>query len=358
MKLVRPNIVALTPYSSARTEFDGPGGIFLDANENSLGSPTGTAFNRYPDPLQKEVKRKIAEMEGCSPKNIFVGNGSDEAIDLLIRVFCRPGIDNIIVCPPTYGMYEVSAAINEAEVRFAPLTADFELDPAAIFKKADDRTRLVFLCSPNNPTGNSVDPQAVLRISRELYAVVVIDEAYIHFSSSGTLAGEIASQPNLVILRTFSKAWGLAGLRVGIALADERIVKVINKVKPPYNVSEAAQRELLAAIDNTVEVADMVAAIVKLRDRLAKSLAALNVVVRVYRSDANFLLVKMTDAVGAYRHLAADGIAVRDRSRVELCDGCLRITVGTKEENRRLVGSLERFEGQGSEDEKSAFHRP
>jgi len=340
-RLVRPAIARLQPYSSARDEFSGTANIFLDANENSLGSPTEERYNRYPDPYQRELKTKISGIENIPEDRIFVGNGSDEAIDLLFRVFCEPRKDNCIVCPPTYGMYEVSAGINDVEVRRVPLTPEFELDPDAIIGKADELTKLVFLCSPNNPTGNSLDRGDIVSIADALDAVIVVDEAYIHFSSSPSMVREIAGRPNIVVLRTFSKAWGLAGLRLGTAVCDSRIVALLNKVKPPYNISAAAQREALVAIANEKQVRLMVEEILALRSVLRSELAGLKLVEQVFPSDANFLLVKVPAPESVYKALLKKGIVVRDRSRVQLCEGCLRITVGTAEENSEVVAALD-----------------
>lgn len=338
--LVRPAIARLKPYSSAREEFTGTANVFLDANENSLGSPISTNYNRYPDPYQRELKRKIAGVENVQVERLFIGNGSDEAIDLLFRVFCEPRRDNVIVCPPTYGMYEVSAGINDVKVLHVPLSSGFELDADAVIEAADDNTKLVFICSPNNPTGNSMDREAILRIADEAGAIVVVDEAYIHFSSKESVENEIKSRPNIVVLRTFSKAWGLSGLRLGFAIADQRIVGLLNKVKPPYNVSGAAQREAVEAIGAAPRVKAMIDELLVLREELRESLEALRFVEQVFPSDANFLLVRVPEPTAVYRSLIGRGIVVRDRSRVVLCEGCLRITVGTREENSELLNAL------------------
>lgn len=338
--LVRPAIARLKPYSSARDEYSGAGRVFLDANENSLGSPTERQYNRYPDPYQRELKGRIAAIENVPVDSIFVGNGSDEVIDLLFRVFCEPGGDNCVICPPTYGMYEVSAAVNDVEARRAPLTPDFELDPGSILELADERTKLIFVCSPNNPTGNSMDRGAIAGIADSVNAIVVVDEAYIHFSSEPSLAREIEDRPNIVVLRTFSKAWGLAGLRLGFALADPRIVRLLNKVKPPYNVSEAAQREALDAIGNERSVRGMIEELLILRQDLRTRLAEIPLIEKIFPSDANFLLVRVPEPKRVYDLLLERGIVVRDRSRVELCEGCLRITVGTSGENTDLIEAL------------------
>jgi histidinol-phosphate aminotransferase len=341
--LVRENIKNLVPYSSARKEFAGDAQIFLDANENSFGSPIETNYNRYPDPLQIEIKRIVAEWNNLNHAQIFVGNGSDEAIDLLFRVFCRPGTDEIITTPPTYGMYEVSADINDARVKKVLLDADFQIAPERILAAIGENTKLIFLCSPNNPTGNSLRRDDVLKVAANFAGILVIDEAYAHFSSEKSFVADLKDFPNLVVLQTFSKAWGLAGLRVGLAFASAEIVAYLNKVKPPYNVSEIAQKTLLAALKNKKTVEKTVAEIVEERELLALQLKKLPFVTKVYPSDANFLLVKTDDANRIYHHLVEKKIIVRNRTNVELCAGCLRITVGTPEENRALLTSLENY---------------
>jgi histidinol-phosphate aminotransferase len=341
--LVRENIKRLTPYSSARKEFKGAAEIFLDANENSFGSPLSVDYHRYPDPLQTAIKEKVALINGLDAEEIFIGNGSDEAIDLLFRIFCEPGRDNVLICPPTYGMYEVSAGINDVAVKRANLTADFELDRAAIEALIDARTKLIFICSPNNPTGNSLRRGEILRLAGIFPGVVVVDEAYIHFSDQESLAGEIGDFPNLVVLQTFSKAWGLAGLRVGLAFADRAVIELFNKVKPPYNVSEIAQNAVLTALDNRDRVAETVGLIVEERAKLVENLGRLPFVRKIYPTDANFVLVKTDDAGRAYDFLLGEKIVVRNRSSVELCAGCLRITVGTPAENEALIDALKKF---------------
>ena len=342
--LVRENIKTMRPYSSARKEFSGLAEIFLDANENSFGSPLPENYNRYPDPLQSEIKRKVAELNGVQPSEIFVGNGSDEAIDLLFRIFCRPQIDNIVICPPTYGMYEVSAAINDVEVRRANLTTDFQLDFGAVQKVADENTKRVFICSPNNPTGNLMRRETILQIAKNFAGIVVVDEAYIHFSNEKTLVEERSDFANLVVLQTFSKAWGLAGLRVGLAFANEQMIKLFNKVKPPYNISQAAQELILKALCNESQISANIEAIVFERCALVNSLTELSFVGKIYPSDANFVLVKTDDADEIYKFLLNEKIVVRNRNNVELCAGCLRITVGTPEENTVLIGTLKKYE--------------
>lgn len=346
--LVRANVLNLVPYSSARKEFAGAGEVFLDANENSFGSPPLDAeFNRYPDPLQTEIKQTLAGWLDLEIDQIFVGNGSDEAIDLLFRVFCRPGKDEIIVAPPTYGMYEVSANINETAVKRVLLTEDFELDVEGILASVAANTKLIFLCSPNNPTGNSLRRADVLKIIENFDGIVVVDEAYIHFSHAPSFVAEIKNFPNLVVLQTFSKAWGLAGLRVGTAFAQNEIVRLLNKVKPPYNVSQIAQETLLAALQNKDAVQKIASEIRAQRAALAEKLNELAFVQKIYKSDANFLLIKMIDANAVYKFLVERGIIVRNRSNVELCANCLRVTIGTARENRILIDSLKSYGDSG-----------
>lgn len=342
--LVRENILRLAPYSSARNEFTGDASVFLDANENSFGSPLERDWSRYPDPLQVAIKQKLAALTELTPSQVFVGNGSDEAIDLLFRIFCRPGIDNIVICPPTYGVYEVAAGINDVAVRRANLTNKFDLDAQAVLAAVDDKTKLVFICSPNNPTGNLLSTSSIVEIVGNFGGITVVDEAYIHFSDQPSLCTEIKKFPNLVVLQTFSKAWGLAGLRVGCAFAREPIIDLMNKVKPPYNVSGVAQELVLKALNNGGCVDKTVDEIVRERVSLAEQLAQFRFVRKVFRSDANFLLVKVDDADGIYRALLEHGIVVRNRSRLELCEGCLRITVGTPDQNERLLEVLEEYE--------------
>ncbi|MEP6924907.1 MAG: histidinol-phosphate transaminase [Pyrinomonadaceae bacterium] len=342
--LVRLNIQKLKPYSSARQEFSGVGDVFLDANENSFGSPAlEQNFNRYPDPLQTEIKRKLAKRLDLSPNEIFVGNGSDEAIDLLFRVFCRPAMDQVIITPPTYGMYEVSANINDIAVKSVFLTEKFELNEKAVLDSVTQNTKLIFLCSPNNPTGNNLKRRAILEIAENFNGILVVDEAYIHFSSEKSLVGEIKNNPNLVVLQTFSKAWGMAGLRVGLALADAPVIEYLNKVKPPYNISEIAQKTLFESLENGEAVKEVVLEIIKERKGLSQKLIEFSFVLQIFPSDANFLLVKTTDANGIYRFLVEQGIIVRNRSNIELCEDCLRITIGTPEENRVLIKALENY---------------
>ncbi len=340
--LVRKNIKRLTPYSSARKEFSGTATVFLDANENSFGSPVGN-YNRYPDPLQHEIKSKSAALQGIKQAEIFVGNGSDEAIDLLFRVFCEPGVDNILICPPTYGMYQVSAEINDTAVKRANLTKDFQLDVEKINATIDENTKLLFICSPNNPTGNSLKRDDILSSAKKFNGIIVVDEAYIHFSNEESLVSEINNFPNLVVLQTFSKAWGLAGLRVGLAFANATIIELFNKVKPPYNVSQIAQEAILQAFENKSEVDKNISDLIFERKKLIENLRKLQIITNIYPTDANFVLIRTVDANIAYQHLINEGIVVRNRNNVEMCEGCLRITIGTPEENDKLMEALKKL---------------
>ena len=344
--LLRENIKKLVPYSSARDEFKGEAQVFLDANENSFGSPLTKWYNRYPDPLQKKVKQKLSEIKGVPVENIFLGNGSDECIDILLRAFCEPGKDNIVICPPTYGMYEVSANINDVQVKKVPLTSTFQLDLPAIEQAVDDHTKMIFVCSPNNPTGNSLNKADVEIILNNYFGLVVIDEAYINFSRFRSFTQELDEYPNICVLQTLSKAWGLAALRVGIAFASKPVIAVMNKIKPPYNINQCSQELTLQALNEVAQVNGMIQEIVNQRGELIKNLEQLPLVEKVHPSDANFLLVKVIDANGIYNYLLDKGIVVRDRSKVELCEGCLRITVGTPKENNELVTGLESYARQ------------
>lgn len=338
--LARENIRRLKPYSSARDEFTGAAEIYLDANENAFGSPIEQQLNRYPDPLQKALKEKIAQSRGINTEQIFLGTGSDEAIDLLFRIFCEPARDACIICPPTYGMYNVAADINDVVVKEVPLTVDFQLDVPGIQKAFDGTAKLIFICSPNNPTGNSMRREDILEIAGTFSGIVVVDEAYIDFSHARSLIEEIEHYPNLIVLQTFSKAWGLAAARVGMALADEKIIRLFNRTKPPYNVSSLAQNAVLEALNNETQVKGWIALITKQRVTLSDALKLLEIVEKIYPSDANFLLVKVADAAAAYQFLLDENIVVRDRSNIKMCEGCLRITVGTPGENERLISAL------------------
>jgi histidinol-phosphate aminotransferase len=338
--LIRENVKKLTPYSSARDDFKGEANIFLDANENSLGSPLTKWYNRYPDPHQLKIKEKLSDIKKVPIENIFLGNGSDECIDILQRAFCEPAVDNIIICPPTYGMYEVCANVNNVHIKKINLTKEFQLDIEAIENAIDENTKMIFLCSPNNPTANSLYGEDVEAILNNYFGLVVIDEAYINFSRQTSFSVQLNEYPNLVVMQTLSKAWGLAALRIGITMASEEIIAIMNKIKPPYNIGQASQELTLQALDEVEQVNEMIRELIKERELLASALVNLSSVVKVYPSDANFLLVKMNDAVDVYKKLLAMGIVVRDRSKIELCEGCLRITVGTKEENQALLYAL------------------
>lgn len=347
-KLIRENILALTPYSSARDEFKGDAKVFLDANENSFGSPAGGLHNRYPDPMQKSLKDRLSAIKGVPAGNIFLGNGSDEVIDILFRVFCEPGRDNVIIVPPTYGMYEVSANINAVEIRKVPLTADFQLNVEGISEAVDDNTKLIFICSPNNPTGNSIDREDVEFILNNFNGIVAVDEAYINYSRQKSFIAELTEYPNLVVMQTLSKAWGLAGARIGMLFASDEIIAVMNKVKPPYNIGTPAQELALSALNRIEEVNEWIRTTVNERDRLTRGLGQNILIRKIFPSDANFLLVRVEEPKKVYSYLVNKGIIVRDRSAVTLCEGCLRITVGTPEENDMLLAELSNYSNQFS----------
>lgn len=341
--ILRDNIKNLNPYSSARHEYTGEASIFLDANENPYGSPLGQDYNRYPDPLQAELKTALSKIKGVPSNNTFIGNGSDEAIDILIRAFCRPGIDNILILPPTYGMYEVSANINDVEVKKVSLTPQYQLDLDAIAETIDQNTKIIFVCSPNNPTGNSLYREDVEILLNNFNGLVVVDEAYINYSRQKTFIQELTEYANLVVLQTLSKAWGLAGLRIGIAFASEEIIHVFNKIKPPYNVNQSSQALALEALNNIDQINNWIRETINERTALTKGLLEFSFVEHIYPSDANFILVKVADPMAIYQHLNQEGIIVRDRSKVTLCEGCLRITVGTPVENKSLLEALKKF---------------
>ncbi|MDO5572274.1 MAG: histidinol-phosphate transaminase [Bacteroidales bacterium] len=334
--LVRENIKKLKPYSSARSEFSGNASVFLDANEN----PFDTGFNRYPDPLQRKLKEKLSFIKGVASENIFLGNGSDEAIDLVYRVFCNPGKDNVIAPDPTYGMYEVCAEINDIEYRKVNLDADFDIDVDSILAKTDENTKVIFICSPNNPTGNLMTRSKVIRILDNFKGIVVVDEAYIDFASEKSLSSLLTQYPNLIIFQTFSKAWGLASIRLGIAFASSQIISYYNKVKYPYNVNILTQSHALEILDNEEKVKEDVDYILKEREEMINSLKDLSYVIKVYPTDSNFILVKVKDANFAYDKLMEKGVVVRNRNKITLCSGCLRITVGTENENNNVIDVL------------------
>ena len=336
--LVRPNIRKLCPYSTARDEYKGAIGVFLDANE----SPYPTGWNRYPDPRQTALREKLASIRGVRPENIFFGNGSDEAIDLMFRIFCVPGKDNAVAIAPSYGMYKVSAEINDIEMREVVLYGDFSLPVDKLLAACDSDTKLIFLCSPNNPSGNAFPNEAVFEVLERFKGIVVVDEAYIDFCSVPSLLGSIDDYPNLVVLQTFSKARGLASLRLGLAFSNAAVIKYMMMVKYPYNINGSTQKLALEILEEPIEV--QVVEIVKQRARVAAALPDYSFVRKVYPSEANFILVRVNDADGLYNHLIADGIIVRNRSRVVGCAGCLRITIGLPEENDRLLKSLDDYE--------------
>ncbi len=332
--LVRPNILRLKPYSSARDEFKGKEGIFLDANENPFGK-----LNRYPDPGQQALKQKLASIRNVSPKNIFIGNGSDEAIDILFRVFCKPENDKVVICPPTYGMYEVSAGINDTGVIRIALTKDFQLDIASIARlnTQAENVKMIFLCSPNNPTGNILT--GIDAVLQHFNGIVVVDEAYIDFSDTESYISKIMEHPRLVVLQTMSKAWGLAAARIGIAYASEEIIAFMNKVKPPYNVSTLNQTAAVNALDNQSVYEKHKKEILTQKSYLQKELIKLNCVKHIYPSDANFLLVEVADANFIYDELVKCRIIIRNRSNV--INNCIRITIGTETETQKLLQTLE-----------------
>jgi histidinol-phosphate aminotransferase len=337
--LARKNILAMKPYSSARDDFKGEAEVFLDANEN----PFPSDYNRYPDPLQLRVKAKLAELKNVKAEQIFLGNGSDEAIDLLIRAFCEPNRDSILITDPTYGMYSVCAEVNAVKIQKVKLTKDFDLDIEAFRKAIDGTTKIIFLCSPNNPSGNLLSHERIIEILNRFYGLVVIDEAYLDFAKTQSFIGELSKYPNLIILQTFSKAWGLAGLRLGMCFACEEIISILNKIKYPYNVNVLTQNLAVETLENAYRKDIMVDEILKERENLTKKLQTVKTVEKIFPSDANFLLVRVKDAPATYQDLMRKGIIVRDRSRVTLCENCLRITVGTSEENESLIKALQQL---------------
>lgn len=329
----------MKPYSSARDEFHGEAEIFLDANENPYPSP----YNRYPDPLQWKVKGKLAEIKGVKPTQIFLGNGSDEPIDLIVRAFCEPNQDSILITEPTYGMYKVCAEVNAVNVQQVLLTPEFDLDLDAIPNTFDATTKVIFLCSPNNPTGNLLSRDKIIEVLKRFYGLVVIDEAYIDFTKSKSFIHELKKYPNLIVLQTFSKAWGLAGLRLGMCFASEEIIHILNKIKYPYNVNIRTQELALDALENVYRKDIWVDEILKEREILQRELADVKIVDKIFPSDANFLLVRVKDAQSTYQYLMDNRIIVRDRSKVNLCYNSIRITVGTPEENKRLIEALKKL---------------
>ena len=336
-ELTRPNIWDLEPYSSARDEYGGGGAqVFLDANENPYNNP----YNRYPDPLQKELKARIAQIKGVDADNIFLGNGSDEAIDLAYRCFTRPGVDNVVAIEPTYGMYKVCADINDVEYRPVLLDADFQIKADALLDACDSNTKLIWICSPNNPTANNIRRDEIIDTIRRFSGIVIVDEAYSDFSSERPLRLDLAEYPNLIVLNTFSKAWGCAAIRLGMAFAGKAVIDIFNKVKYPYNVNALTQRAALEALKDPYAVDKWVKTILLERGRMVEAFNLLPCCLKIYPSDANFLLVKFTDAQAVYGYLKDSGIIVRNRTRVTLCGDCLRITIGSKGENNALLSAL------------------
>ena len=336
-ELVRPNVWRMRPYSSARNEFQGNASVFLDANENPWNEP----INRYPDPLQRQVKARISQLKGVDSASIFLGNGSDEAIDLVIRAFCEPKEDNIVTIAPSYGMYEVAAETNDVECRKVALDDHFDLDIPALWAAVDAHTKVIFLCSPNNPSGNSLNREAIYQLLRDFEGLVVVDEAYIDFSAQPSFLSELTQHPNLIVLQTFSKAWGAAAIRLGMAFAAPAIIDVLNKIKYPYNINGATQALALDLLRMPVE--EQVREIVSERERLAHELPRFSFVQKVYPSDANFLLVRVDDADALYGYLLEGGVIVRNRTRMPLCRDCLRITVGLPSENDRMLSILDTY---------------
>lgn len=339
-ELTRPNVWRLKPYSSARDEYKGvEATVFLDANESPYNAP----INRYPDPLQAGLKRAISKVKEVPAECIFLGNGSDEAIDLVFRAFCEPRVDNVVAIDPTYGMYQVCAEINDVEYRKVLLKERFRLSADMLLAATDEYTKAIFLCSPNNPTGNNLDRKEMEKLLDEFEGLVVIDEAYCDFSDAPSFLTELATRPNLIVLQTFSKAWGSAAIRLGMAFASKSIVGIFNKIKYPYNVNLLTQRQALKMLRRKKEVAAWVATLKQERAYLMSEFTTLGITLKVYPSDANFFLVKVKDAVATYNYLVSKGIIVRNRHTVSLCHSCLRITVGTREENDALLQALRNY---------------
>ena len=339
-QLTRPNIWSLAPYSSARNEYAGrEARVFLDANENPYNAP----FNRYPDPLQVELKAAISKVKGVPAECIFLGNGSDEAIDLPYRCFCEPGVDNVVAIEPTYGMYKVCADINNVEYRTVLLDEQYQTTADKLLAATDAHTKIIWLCTPNNPTGNCLVREEVIKVIEQFEGLVIVDEAYSDFSSQKTLRSELAKYPNLIVLNTMSKAWGCAAIRLGMAFASQDIIDIFNKVKYPYNVNQLTQQQALEALKDPYEVDQWVKILLQERSRMIEAFRELPICEKVYPTDANFFLAKMTDAVKIYNYLVDHAIIVRNRHRVQLCQNCLRITIGTKTENNELVAALRQY---------------
>jgi histidinol-phosphate aminotransferase len=341
--LVRKNIKNLKPYSSARSEYTGEASVFLDANENAHGSPLDEAYNRYPDPLQWKLKDEISKIKGVPTANIFIGNGSDEVIDIAYRIFCEPGVDNVIICPPTYGMYKVCADVNNVEIKEVLLKPDFQLDVEGIFNAIDRNTKLIFICSPNNPTGNNINRIDIELLLNNFSGIILIDEAYINYSAQKTFIQELTEYQNLIVIQTLSKAWGLAALRLGLCFASKDIIDLFNKVKPPYNINDASQQLGIKALANIKDVNANIKTTVEQRNWVFDQLKLLPFIKIIYASDANFILVKVEDADAVYQYLLSQKIIVRNRSKEPLCDNCVRITIGTPEENRSLINALKNY---------------
>lgn len=338
-KLLRDNIRKLQPYSCARDEFKGEASVYLDANENPYNAP----YNRYPDPLQWKVKEQISLVKSVPVENIFLGNGSDEPIDLLFRAFCEPRIDNVVAIEPTYGMYKVSAGVNDVEYRKVLLDENFQFSADKLLAATNINTKIIWLCSPNNPTGNSMNRDEIVKLLKEFEGIVVLDEAYIDFASKGSFSEFMSQYPNLVILQTFSKAWGSAAIRLGMAFASTEIIAVLNKIKYPYNINILTQKQALSALKNANQVKAWVKTLLEERTALILALEKLPLIEHIYPTDANFVLVKVPDANAVYHYLVDKSIIVRNRNTVSLCVGCLRITVGTPQENKTLLEELEKF---------------
>ncbi len=339
-QLVRPNIWNLAPYSSARDEYSGKEAhVFLDANEN----PYNTPYNRYPDPLQRDLKKMLEKVKGVPAENIFLGNGSDEAIDLPYRIFCEPGRDNVVAIEPTYGMYKVCADINDVEYRPVLLDENYEFQADRLLAACDQHTKLIWICSPNNPTGNSMNRNEILKVIEGFEGIVIVDEAYIDFAQQLSMRQELTKYPNLVILQTMSKAWGSAAIRLGMAFASKEMIQIYNKVKYPYNVNMLTQQQAMEMLKDPFEIDKYVKILLTERSYLVQAFTELPICKQVYKTDANFFLALMTDAQKIYDYLVDRGIIVRNRTRVKLCNNCLRITVGTRTENQELLSALRQF---------------
>ena len=340
-ELTRPNIWSLAPYSSARNEYAGrEARVFLDANENPYNAP----YNRYPDPLQLELKAVLSKVKGVPAENIFLGNGSDEPIDLVYRCFCEPGVDNVVAIEPTYGMYKVCADINNTAYRPVLLDEQYQITADRLLAATDQHTKLIWLCSPNNPTGNSLHREEILKVIESFEGLVVVDEAYSDFSSQKPLRTEFAKYPNLIVLNTMAKAWGCAAIRLGMAFASEEIISIFNKVKYPYNINQLTQEQALEALKDPFEVDKWVKILLEERSRMIDAFKLLPICEKVFPTDANFFLAQMTDAVKIYNYLVDKGIIVRNRHRVQLCQNCLRVTIGTKTENGELIAALRQYQ--------------